>query len=99
LQLAAEDRLQSGAELRADVPRTDGEAEHLAVHLVDRMAGNVVHGRDQHSSSTSGIVVMRRPRHSRTSGQNGSRPCGTMSTGVIPTAAAPASSSFAPSPT
>ena len=41
----------------------------------------------------------RRPSHPWASCQNGSRPSGRMSTGVIPTRAAPASSSFAPSPT
>src|SRR6185437_1468272 len=54
---------------------------------------------DQHSSTTSGSVEIRRPVQSRTSGHGGSRPGGTNRTGVIPTRSAPPSSSFAPSPT
>src|SRR5437870_8007643 len=47
-QLAAEDRLEARAELRADVARADREAHHLAQHLDDLLAGQLVGGRDQH---------------------------------------------------
>src|SRR5215831_8811993 len=48
LQLAAHQRLQPGAELRADVAGTDGQAEDLAERLRHVVAGQVVRGRDQH---------------------------------------------------
>src|SRR5262249_23669526 len=99
LQLSAEDRLQPGTELGADVARAHGEAEDLAEHFFDRVSRDVVHGRDEHSSMTSVSDVTRSPVHSRTSAHAGSRPSGAKSTGVIPTRAAPPSSSFAPSPT
>jgi hypothetical protein len=35
-------------ELRAEVARADGEAEHLLLDLLDLVAGDVVHGRDDH---------------------------------------------------
>src|SRR5579884_1635677 len=55
LQLAADDRLQAGPELRADVARTHREAHHLAVHLVDLVAGDVVHRR--HAQGLTRAVV------------------------------------------
>src|SRR5262249_57004944 len=99
LQLAAQDRLEPRAHLRADVARANGEPEDLAVDLIDRVARNVVHRRDQHSSSTSSIDLTRSPCHPLTSRHGDDAPSGRKSTGVIPTRRAPASSSFAPSPT
>src|SRR4051812_31892505 len=41
-------RLQRGAHLRAHVAGAHGEAEDLAQHLLDLIAGEVVHGGDDH---------------------------------------------------
>src|SRR5205807_3571318 len=49
LELAAENRLEARAELRADVPRADGEAHHLPEHLDDLLARELVRRGNQHS--------------------------------------------------
>jgi hypothetical protein len=51
LELAADQRLERGAHLRADVPRAHRQAEHLAQHLVDGVARQLVHGADDHVAS------------------------------------------------
>jgi hypothetical protein len=54
LQLATGERLERGADLRADVARADGEAEDLAEDLLDLVSGTqVVHGRDDHGRHPS----------------------------------------------
>src|SRR5437764_1623093 len=48
LELAAHERLEARADLRADVPRSNREAEDLAEDLLDLVARKVVAGGDEH---------------------------------------------------
>src|SRR5674536_182692 len=51
-ELAADQRLELGAELGADVAGPDGQAENLTEHLGDGVPRQVVHRRDQHDVSS-----------------------------------------------
>ena len=79
LHLATDQPLEARADVGPDVPATNGEAEHLAVHLGDPVPRQVVHGRDDHvghqlSPSRRGVPSSRRyPRLRASDGGSGRR--------------------------
>src|SRR5437660_3271425 len=49
LELAADERLQRGTDHRADIARADSQPEHLAEDLLDLVARELVHSRNDHA--------------------------------------------------